>query len=78
MGARHLRGARLVALLAMILAWLMVAAAWLAAAPSALAAKQVIRFADAAQDPRVLAVAALLLAAAWLGIGGWRTGHRHR
>ncbi len=55
------------------------AGAWLAAASPALAARQVIRLADAAQDPRLLAIAAVLLLAAWLGIaGGWRTGHRHR
>ena len=79
MRARHQWGDRVEPLLALILAWLLVAAAWLAAAPSALAAKEVFRLSDVAHDPRVLAVAALLVLAAWLGIaGGWRPGHRHR
>lgn len=69
---------RLGPLLAIILAGLLVAAAWLAAAPSAVAAKDVVRLADAAGDPGVMAVAALLFLAAWLGLGGWRPGHRHR
>lgn len=79
MRERHLSGSRVEPLLAIILAWLLVVTAWLAAAPTALAAKEVVRLSDVAQDPRVLAVAALLVLAAWLGIaGGWRPGHRHR
>ena len=77
MGA-HRRQGRLAPLLDIILAWILVTAIWLAGAPSALAAKDVVRLADAARDPGVLAVAALLLLAAWLGFGGWRSGHRHR
>ncbi len=66
---RHPWGDRGVQLIGIILAWLALAVAWLAAAPSALAATEVVRLSDAARDPRVLAALALLVVAAWLGIG---------
>ncbi len=62
-----------------LLGGLAAGAAWLAAAPSAIGATQVFRLTDIAEDPRVLAILALLALAAWLGFAGsWRTGHRHR